>query len=163
MSIGACCFACHALPYLTGYPNATMTTLINVTTVINGQFLMMLTSLCEINLDDSWVWLDNTSYPPTAILSFPRAKCPRTTMTTSQDVAPILIGVFNHKGTMMEYCILCQPNLHRLHGLKYNTLLYNHIVMINERHTIIEPKTFSYSLMCLTQVPAIWYLKSIFH
>jgi hypothetical protein len=33
--------------------NAIMTTSINVATVINGQFLMMLISLCEINLEYS--------------------------------------------------------------------------------------------------------------
>jgi hypothetical protein len=74
----------------------------------------------------------------------------------------ILIRVFNHKRMMMKHCILRQPNLHRLHGLKYNTLLYNNIVMINERHTIIEPKTISYNPMCLTQVLTIWHLRSMF-
>jgi hypothetical protein len=54
----------------------------------------------------------------------------------------------------MEHYILRQPNLHRLYGLKYNTLSYNDIVMINERHTIIESKTISYP-MWLTQVPTI--------
>jgi hypothetical protein len=115
-----------------------------------------------IHIHQASVRLDNNSYPPTAILSFPSAICPRTTTMTSQDIAPILIRVFNHKGMMMEYCILRQPNLHRLHGLKYNTLSYNHIVMINERNTIIEPKAINYSLMCLTQVSVIWYLRSMF-
>ena len=50
-----------------------------------------------------------------------------------------------------------------LHGLKYNTLLYNDIVMINERNIVIESKIISYSPMCLTQVPTIWHLKSMFH
>jgi hypothetical protein len=62
---------------------------------------------------------------------------------TSQDIALILIRVFNQKVTIMEHCTLHQPNLHHRHGLKYNTLLYHQIHMINERHTIIEPKTIS--------------------
>jgi hypothetical protein len=81
---------------------------------------------------------------------------------TSQDMALIVIRVFNHKRMMMEHCILCQPNLHRLNGLKYNTISYNDIVMINEWHTVIEPKTIIYNPMCLTQVPTIWHLKSMF-
>jgi hypothetical protein len=56
---------------------------------------------------------------------------------------------------MMEYCILYQPNLYPLYGLKYNTLPFDDMVMINERYTIIKPKTISYSPMCLTQVPII--------
>jgi hypothetical protein len=76
-------------------------------------------------------------------------------MTATQNVALILIRVFNHKRTMMEHYILCQPNLHRLHGLKYNTLPYNDIVMINGRHIVIKSKIISYSPMCLTQVPTI--------
>jgi hypothetical protein len=54
MSFSACCFARHALTYFTRYPHATITTSINTTIVINGQFLMILTSLCEMNLEDSW-------------------------------------------------------------------------------------------------------------
>jgi hypothetical protein len=63
---------------------------------------------------------------------------------------------------MMEHYIFHQPNLHCLHGLKYNTLPYNDIVMINERYTIIKPQTISYSLMCLTQVLTIWHIRSMF-
>jgi hypothetical protein len=81
---------------------------------------------------------------------------------TSDDVALILIQVFNHIWTMVEHCILHQPNLHCLHGLKYNTLLYNYIVMINEKHIIIEPKTINYNPMCLAQVSIIWHLRSMF-
>jgi hypothetical protein len=54
MSFSTRCFARHALPYFTRYPYATITTSINDVTVNDRQFLMMLTSLCEINLDDSW-------------------------------------------------------------------------------------------------------------
>jgi hypothetical protein len=111
-----------------------------------------------VHIRQASVRLDNISYPPTAILFFSSTNCPRITTTTCDDVALILIIVFNHKRMMMEHCILCQPNLHRLYGLKYNTLSYNDIVMINERHTVIEPKTISYSPMCLTQVPTIWHL-----
>jgi hypothetical protein len=56
---------------------------------------------------------------------------------------------------MLEHIILHQSNRHHLHGLKYNTIPYNDIAMINERHNIIELKTISYNLMCLTQVPTI--------
>jgi hypothetical protein len=115
-----------------------------------------------IHIHQASVRLDNTSYPSTIILSFPSVNYPRTTTTTSDDVTLIPIRVFYHKWMMMEHCILGQPNLHCLHGLKYNTLMYHDIVMINERHTIIEPKTISYSPMCLTQVSTIWHLRSMF-
>jgi hypothetical protein len=58
----------------------------------------------------------------------------------------------------MMFLTLCVPpplrtsfchGLHCLHGLKNNTLPYNDIVMINERHTVIELKTISYNPMCL--------------
>jgi hypothetical protein len=83
-------------------------------------------------------------------------------MMTSDDVACIVIRVPNDEGTMMEHCILRQPYLHCLYGLKYNTLLYNDIVMINERHIVIESKTISYSPMCMTQVPTIWHIRCMF-
>jgi hypothetical protein len=56
MSFRARCFARHALPYFTRYSHATIITSINVVTVSNGQFLMMLTSLYEMNLEDSWAY-----------------------------------------------------------------------------------------------------------
>jgi hypothetical protein len=87
-----------------------------------------------INIGDTSVWLDNTSYPPTAILSFPSTNYPRTTKMTSDSVVFILIRMRNDKQTMMEHYILCQPYLHCQHGLKYNPLLYNDIVIINEAH-----------------------------
>jgi hypothetical protein len=62
MSFNARCFVCHVLSYFTWYPNATMTTSINVVIVINGQLLMMLTSLCEINLEDSWMWFLSSTF-----------------------------------------------------------------------------------------------------
>jgi hypothetical protein len=116
-----------------------------------------------VHIRQASVRLKNTSYPPTAIIFFPSTNCLRTTTTTCDNVALILIRVFNHKRMMMEHRILRQPNVHRLHGLKYNTLPYNDIVMINERYTIIEPKTISYNPMCLTQVPTIWHLRSMLH
>jgi hypothetical protein len=62
MSLSARYFARHALPYFTWYPHATMITLINVATVNNGQFLIMLTSLCEMNLDNSWEWFISSTF-----------------------------------------------------------------------------------------------------
>jgi hypothetical protein len=94
------------------------------------------------------VKLDNTSYPPTVILFFPSANCSRTTTTTSHDVTLILIRVFNHKQTIMKHYISRQLNLHCLHDLKYNTLSYNDIAMINETHTVIKLKTINYNPMC---------------
>jgi hypothetical protein len=44
-----------------------------------------------IHIRQASVRLDNTSYPPTTILSFSSATCPRTTTTISQDIALILI------------------------------------------------------------------------
>jgi hypothetical protein len=73
-------------------------------------------------------------------------------MMASDDILFILIRVLNDERTIMEHCILCQSYLHWLHDLKYNTLPYNDIVIFNERHIVIELKTISYSLMCMTQV-----------
>jgi hypothetical protein len=53
MSFSARYFACHALQYFTWYPHTSITTSINVATVINEQLLMVLTSLYEMNLDNS--------------------------------------------------------------------------------------------------------------
>jgi hypothetical protein len=108
-----------------------------------------------IHIGDASVKSDNTNYPLIVVLSFPSMNCPRTATTTSDDIAFILIQVLYDEQTMMEHRILRQPYLHCLHGLKYNTLLYNDIAMINERYTVIESKTINYNPMCLTQVPTI--------
>jgi hypothetical protein len=62
---------------------------------------------------------------------------------TNDYVAFILIRVLNDKQTVMEHRILCQPYLYCLYGLKYNTISYNDIVMVNERHVVIQLKTIS--------------------
>jgi hypothetical protein len=53
MSFSARCFTRHARSYFTRYSHEAITTSINVVTVNNGQFFMMLISICEMNLDDS--------------------------------------------------------------------------------------------------------------
>jgi hypothetical protein len=62
MSFSARYFVCHAIPYFTRYPHATIATLINVVTVNNGQFLMMLTSLYEMNPDNSLAWFISSTF-----------------------------------------------------------------------------------------------------
>jgi hypothetical protein len=115
-----------------------------------------------IRIDEASVRLDNTIYPPTIVLSFSSMNYPRTTTTISDDVAFILIRVLNDEHTLMKHRILCQSYLHCLCGLKYNILPYNDIVVVNERHTIIQSKTIRYNPMCLTQVSTIWHLRRMF-
>jgi hypothetical protein len=74
-----------------------------------------------IHIGETIVRLDNTSHPPIVVLSFPRTNYPRTTTTMQH--------LFSSECHMLH-----QPYLHCLHGIKYNTLLYNDIVMVNERH-----------------------------
>ena len=62
----------------------------------------------------------------------------------------------------MEHRVLCQPQLHFLHALKYNTLPNYDIVMVNDWNTIIQPNAISYSPMRLAQVPTIWDVGGMF-
>jgi hypothetical protein len=66
---------------------------------------------------------------------------------TNDYVLFILIRVLNDEQIVLEHRVLHQPYLHRLHGLKYNTLSYNDIVMVNDMHIVIQLKTINYSPM----------------
>jgi hypothetical protein len=35
--------------------------------------------------------------------------------------------------------------------------------MINERHTLIEPKAIRYNPICMTHILTIWHLRHVFH
>jgi hypothetical protein len=59
-----------------------------------------------IDIADSSVSLNNSSYPPTIILSFPSMNCTRITMMTNDFVVFILIRVLNNELTVMEHYIL---------------------------------------------------------
>jgi hypothetical protein len=58
-------------------------------------------------------------------------------MMTIDYIVFIFIRVLNNERMVMEQRVLQQSYLHFLHDHKYNTLSYNDIVMVNERHTII--------------------------
>jgi hypothetical protein len=66
---------------------------------------------------------------------------------TNDYVLFILIRVLNDEQIVLEHRVLHQPYLHRLHSLKYNTLPYNDIVIVNDMHIVIQLKTINYSPM----------------
>jgi hypothetical protein len=78
-----------------------------------------------------------------------------TTTLTNDYIAFIFIRMLNDEWTVMKRHVLHQPNLHCLCSLKYNILPYNDIVMVQERHTVIQLKTISYNPMCVTPVSTI--------
>jgi hypothetical protein len=102
---------------------------------------------CIIHIGGISVRLNDTSYSSTTIISFPSTNCQRKTTMTNDYVLFILIRVLNDEQIVLEHRVLHQPYLHRLHGLKYNTLPYNDIVMVNDMHIVIQLKTINYSPM----------------
>jgi hypothetical protein len=116
--------------------------------------------LCYLESRTS-VRLDDPSNPPTISDCFPSVNYPGTAMMTNDYVVFIFIRVLNNERMVTKHYVH-QPCLHCLHGVKYNTLLYNDNVMFNESHIVVQLKTINYSHMCLTHVLRILHIGCMF-